>query len=350
MSQKSLKVFRVSGLVIQPTKGVWRISRGSPLSKEICPGEGKVFVVQGRGVEIELAYVKWKNGEADVRMRGIQGPDVLHRLRHGLRLGVSISRGTHYIDLRQACLGFDTDQPWSNLHAATEEELNSGAGVDVRRALRRAGATHVGTKSGILGTKDNTRGRQCATFSGRSDLVPVVAYVMTRVLPLLRASEALGHEIAPPVKDAIACPNTREESPSAEQGKRKMPVRKAACTADVLNPRPGDPKQPRKKLLLPGDAWCPKSRSPDPNMPLESLTSPADAWGLPVDANRIADAPENPLPKANPATSLPATKNVTQAQCPKAPSRRKRSMNERRLKQMKWKEMEDRLLRSGLFE
>jgi hypothetical protein len=62
---------------------------GSTLSGERSTGTATLFDLTGPpGVAMQIADVRWANGERDLRVVSCQGPKQLLRLEHGLRLGV----------------------------------------------------------------------------------------------------------------------------------------------------------------------------------------------------------------------------------------------------------------------
>jgi hypothetical protein len=136
---------------------------------------------------LDIAYTVWSTGEKDVRALTVESADrALRRLEHGLRLGVDRHKGSlSVVELRQARIR-DGDPNWSNCFKASISELCEGAGMDVVRMLRRAGAVDIGTKMDVLEDYGRHRDFMCATFRSNAQLPPVVAYVLTRVLPLMR--------------------------------------------------------------------------------------------------------------------------------------------------------------------
>ena len=63
-------------------------------------------------------------------------------------------------------------------------ELDSGAGIDVRATLLVHGASAIGTRAELRGDDGPTRTRLGALFPEDAELVPVVAYTLTRVAPV----------------------------------------------------------------------------------------------------------------------------------------------------------------------
>ena len=71
-----------------------------------------------------------------------------------------------------------------NLFAASEDELDDGAGVSVAHQLARHGADRTGTREELLNDDSRARARLGVRFGDHADLVPVIAYVCTRVAPV----------------------------------------------------------------------------------------------------------------------------------------------------------------------
>ncbi len=148
-------------------------------------GVASVWRVTGpEGLKVLVRVAKWDSGARDVALTDrLEAPKRFDRLASGLRLGVTDGR----LELRQARLKAND---WSNLFAATPEQLAEGAGVDVLAALREAGARAVGTREELWADDSRRRRFLAAECSVDDELVPVVAYVLTRVAPLHRGITA----------------------------------------------------------------------------------------------------------------------------------------------------------------
>jgi hypothetical protein len=170
------------------------IEEGSTVSGESARGiVSEYHLCSNEKLQAIIHYVKWSNGESDIRCSEVQDlntPDsirekALKRLERGsLRLGIHGDSEWDWIELRQARYKTDSHNHWSNLFNATEKQLNEGAGIMVTGVLEDLGAFLVGTKRDILGVGDNTRGRLCACFDKDNFKVPLAAFVLTRISPL----------------------------------------------------------------------------------------------------------------------------------------------------------------------
>ena len=136
---------------------------------------------------MSIADTRWQNGERDIRALDPSGPPQIDNLKMRLHLQVQKFGGNRNkltIDLRQARVRLDTDNLWSNLYKADESEHARGAGIDVAGLLNDYGAD-VGRCAALLGDSSPTGNRLCAVFPGSAEQIPIVAFVATRVLPLL---------------------------------------------------------------------------------------------------------------------------------------------------------------------
>jgi hypothetical protein len=143
------------------------------------------------GEHIDVAYIVWSTGERDVRAEAVESSSrALRRLEHGLRLGIeSVTAMVSVMELRQARIKDPRDpKQWSNCFKASLSELREGAGFDVARMLRRSGVIKLGEKHEVLKEYGVRRQFLCATFERDAQWPPIVAYVLTRVLPLLESS------------------------------------------------------------------------------------------------------------------------------------------------------------------
>ena len=137
---------------------------------------------------MSIADTRWQNGERDIGALNPSGPPQIDNLKMRLHLQVQKFGGNRNkltIDLRQARVRLDTDNLWSNLYKADESEHARGAGIDVAGLLNDYGAD-VGRCAALLGDSSPTGNRLCAVFPGSAEQIPIVAFVATRVLPLLK--------------------------------------------------------------------------------------------------------------------------------------------------------------------
>lgn len=160
------------------------------ISGKRADGVGEVFqATDDRGLSLDVARIVWTTGEQDVRAIGdVPGPRALRRLEHGaLRMGIYfLEPDLAWVELSQARIKKNAQRQWSTRVRATQEDLDKGAGTNTLRVLYAAGAKQVGARKAILKDAGNRKQYYCATFARTNTLVPVVAYVLTRVLPLLR--------------------------------------------------------------------------------------------------------------------------------------------------------------------
>ena len=117
------------------------------------------------------------------------------RLVDRLRLGVKVlGNGDLVMELRQARF---TTGKWSNRFRATREQLETGASFDVPDLLHDLGALRTGTKEEVYGETNRKRRQYCVTFAQGNTAVPLAAYAVVTILPLLngyRQEEALEEE------------------------------------------------------------------------------------------------------------------------------------------------------------
>lgn len=74
---------------------------------------------------------------------------------------------------------------WAGKYKASPSQLNEGAGAGVVGILRKLGAAEIGTKEKILNDDSTKRFYLCAVYGKSSAPVPIAAYILTRVLPLI---------------------------------------------------------------------------------------------------------------------------------------------------------------------
>ncbi len=138
-------------------------------------------------LKFKLAYVVWQNGERDVRPTSSEGPSVLDHLSSGRRrlTLAPLKNRRYYSVLKQARVKYESPNEWSGLFKATREELDAGCGEDVFEFLRESGALEVGNKEAVTGISDKQRSWPTALYSSEDHFSPVLAFILTRVIPLL---------------------------------------------------------------------------------------------------------------------------------------------------------------------
>jgi hypothetical protein len=138
-----------------------------------------------QGNVVDFGLFRAANGEAWLHsFNVVSSLDTLGRLRHGGRLGIRAHGDTGAAELQHLRV---TDRSWSRLKMATMDELSDSAGLDVEAMLNEQGAIAIGTRAELEGCASNRRNILSVHFPVRSDDVPVHAYVVTRILPLVRA-------------------------------------------------------------------------------------------------------------------------------------------------------------------
>jgi hypothetical protein len=140
-------------------------------------------------IEVSVEVVRARSGEAWVRAAEVdEGLEGLGRLLHGGRLGIRRFDESESIELAQMQF---TDFPWSGLRRVGWDELEAGAGNDVRSMLLRHGATRVGTREELESCTHQRRNYLAAHFPRGDDEIPALAFILTRVVPLVRAELAM---------------------------------------------------------------------------------------------------------------------------------------------------------------
>lgn len=158
---------------------------GRTCSREDCWGEAQPWVVDGPDWELLLSDVQWQNGERDIRcVGGVDLPVPLRRLTHGLRIGVHTDGPISLMTLRLAYL--ESERPdWPRIRRTNLEELCAVTGFDVAATLLECGACMIGSREEVVFDVGRQRREFCVSFPSDNSLVPVVAYVLTRVVPIL---------------------------------------------------------------------------------------------------------------------------------------------------------------------
>jgi len=107
---------------------------------------------------------------------------IVNRLRQGIYAVPEDE--TFFMELEQARMTLGTDD-WSSRYKATLAELDEGAGLSVQDRLMELGAIEVGTREEVYGEENRRKTWLCVSFAPDNLVVPLAAYSMTTILPLL---------------------------------------------------------------------------------------------------------------------------------------------------------------------
>jgi hypothetical protein len=136
------------------------------------------------GAVLEVALVEWEHGDRDVRcFSRLAGPVMYDRLITGARLGVAARRPGDW-DCELGILTHHDERP-PTVVKATWHDLDSVLGSSAERLLIGLGATAVGTKEETIADTGRRRGYLVMVSPQGQAALPLSAYVLTRVLPLM---------------------------------------------------------------------------------------------------------------------------------------------------------------------
>jgi superfamily II DNA or RNA helicase len=162
-------------------------------SRQTSDGIANIYeVFDDAGVDLLIADVTFENGDRDVRLLDAGESDpIFERLAQGLRLGVRSFGDVLCVDLGQTRVtDSHSARPWSQVYIASNDDLDAGFGGSVEAALRSLGAADFGQRKDVIDDTSPRRNYYCVTFPRGAHLVPLAAYVATRVAPLTLQVEA----------------------------------------------------------------------------------------------------------------------------------------------------------------
>jgi hypothetical protein len=162
-------------------------AKGETASGQTSVGAVVLYELTGSdNLHLTVRDTRWANGERDVvACERHESPERFDTLIDRLRLAV-LDHGGLYVELRQARL---RPNGHAGLYNASAADLEV-AGVEVRKTLLAHGAVEVATREDLLGDTGPARFRMGARFSDQDSLVPLVAYVLTRVCPVAAGTSA----------------------------------------------------------------------------------------------------------------------------------------------------------------
>jgi len=168
---------------------------GQSISGVKCLAGGYSYsLLTNYGWTMQLAYLHWENGEREVRALNCNSTEHrMHDMCNRLRMSVSeVDSGSNqaWMELSQARLVSRSDPIRTTKKKATEGEFLEGApGIPPRRELEKLGAK-LGTRNELLGDAGKRRSYLCTVFPSEDIVVPAVAFVLARTLPVWNRYEA----------------------------------------------------------------------------------------------------------------------------------------------------------------
>jgi hypothetical protein len=78
-----------------------------------------------------------------------------------------------------------TSADWSSEFQITLDDLDAVVRLPVEATLRNLGATAVGTRAAVLSEPGRRRNQLAVRFPAGATVVPIAAYAIARILPLL---------------------------------------------------------------------------------------------------------------------------------------------------------------------
>lgn len=168
--------------------GYERLSGKTPRRRSSDGLISRFALIGPDALHVLLADTYWENGERTVVLEEvIGGPTRIEALLLGTTVVVEASNGERsFVELRQSRFSGRARTKRPMLHRATAAHLAAGSGLRAAELLEAVGA-EVGTREMLLNDSSRRRFYLCACFDRVNPHVPVVAVILTRILPVLRA-------------------------------------------------------------------------------------------------------------------------------------------------------------------
>jgi hypothetical protein len=159
---------------------------GTTISDSISVGKCYKSTITGRDFKITLQDTNWENGERDIQASTVEGSNsVLIDLLRRLRIGIYPSPKHEFLstlDLRIALRGGSERATAKKLNPQKYEELT---GLNFFECLNSIPNSACGTREELMKDESRRRTDFAAAFPNGDHLVPVIAFLLTRVLPLI---------------------------------------------------------------------------------------------------------------------------------------------------------------------
>jgi hypothetical protein len=140
------------------------------------------------GTDLKIAYCIPAVDNRDIRgMKDLSTHTKVRILGGGSRrLGMyPFDESKYYVVLKQVRPSKRGSSVKPSLQIATIDQLQEGSGIDVRSELNSSGASDIDTKEALLNDDLKDGSILCVTFPKENKEIPIKAYIITRVFPLL---------------------------------------------------------------------------------------------------------------------------------------------------------------------
>ena len=152
--------------------------------------EMPAVVVAPDGLLMEIAYRRWDGAGAVVALDRGDSPPAYQRLIQGERMAIKLGDdGTENVvaDLLHWKPN-EGQYGWGSTKKAAPDELDTMLGSSAESLFFEAGALDFGTRAEVIGDTSNSyKNRLAVVFPGYEPLGPLAVYVLTRVLPIVKA-------------------------------------------------------------------------------------------------------------------------------------------------------------------
>lgn len=162
--------------------GPTREESGQTIQGVDSTADAEVIHVVTEDATFDVAYMRWRNGERDIRCLRGDGPRWAHRLENRHRLGIYRSRRGDFTELSATQL--DDETGWSRRFKPSKDDLDEIYDGDAFELLRRSGAISINTRARLFGDDGQRASYLAALFPPDHVQGPVAAFILTRILPL----------------------------------------------------------------------------------------------------------------------------------------------------------------------
>ena len=135
------------------------------------------------GVALDLAVIGWQGSKEVAALDCHGSPPRIQRLGRGGRIGVHLEdQAGEWMELRISRM---TSADWSSEYQTSLSELDEVCRLPVGAALNELGKAELGTRAELLSGTSRRRNELAVAFESGDTRVPIGAYCLVRVLPLL---------------------------------------------------------------------------------------------------------------------------------------------------------------------
>jgi len=164
-------------------------TKGQTCQKFDATGIGQDYIIRLNQCPITalLRYNTWSNGERDITCLDVSGDLRLNKIIGRMRLCIeNLDSSYDYATLKTALIKQE-DPAFATLHKRNFTFYIDVLDMDLVAELRKFGDCKINSKEILFNSIAKNRSELCIVYASKNETLPVAAYILTRIIPILYA-------------------------------------------------------------------------------------------------------------------------------------------------------------------